>query len=362
MKLVTVVGARPQFIKASAVSRAIREQAGRMHEVLLHTGQHYDANMSEVFFTELDIPPPHYNLAVGSGSHGQQTGRMLAGIEEVLIRERPDWLLVYGDTNSTLAGALAAKKLHIPVAHVEAGLRCHNMAIPEEINRVVTDRISDVLFCPTAVAVENLAHEGQRAGVERVGDVMFDCVRHFGTQARRSSAVLERLRLQEKQFALVTVHRGENTDEPVRLAAMFAALAELADHLTVVLPLHPRARRKISGTPLEQRLDRLVCIEPVSYFDMVRLESAARVILTDSGGVQKEAFFHGVPCVTMREETEWPETLADGWNRLVGADRERIVAEVLSVLAEEPSRAGAPPTEAYGDGFAAQKIVARLLR
>jgi UDP-GlcNAc3NAcA epimerase len=350
VKIVCVVGARPQFIKAAAVSRRLRE---RHEEVLVHTGQHYDEGMSSVFFRELDIPEPEHHLGVGSASHGEQTGAMLRQIEQVIVDERPDWVLVYGDTNSTLAGALAASKLHVPVAHVEAGLRSYNRRMPEEINRVLTDHVSTLLLCPSDVAVRNLAAEGITQGVHVVGDVMADVLADARTRADHTSDVIARLGVAPGQFALATVHRAENTDSVHRLRAILSALDALP--LPVVFPVHPRTRRALDGVgyapPPQVRL-----LEPLGYVDMVRLQSDARVVLTDSGGVQKEAYWLGVPCVTLRDETEWVETVAAGWNVLVGADHDRIVRAVREL---------APPHERpplYGAGAAAAAVVALIER
>lgn len=358
MKIVTVVGARPQFIKAAAVSRVVRaDYAGRIDEVLVHTGQHYDENMSGVFFEELDIPRPKYNLEISGGHHGVMTGRMLEGVEKVLLQEKPDWLLIYGDTNSTLAGALAAAKLHIPVAHVEAGLRSFNMRMPEEINRVLADRVSSLLFCPTETAVSNLAAEGMRTGVHKVGDVMYDVALYYRDKARQQSTVISRHGLTEGHFALATCHRAENTDDPRRLEAILAGLAALADRMPVILPLHPRTRKFVDDHKLGSYLTRLVLVEPLPFLDMVALEQAARLILTDSGGVQKEAFFYQVPCITMRDETEWVETVEAGWNCLVGADAARIGAAVDDVMR---GSAGRKSAALYGDGNATEKILAHM--
>ena len=348
MKVVSVVGARPQFIKAAAVSGALRKNHT---EVLVHTGQHYDANMSAVFFEELGIPSPDVNLGVGSGPHGEQTGAMLTGIEKVLQTERPDWVLVYGDTNSTLAGALAAAKLHIQVAHVEAGLRSYNRAMPEEVNRVVTDHLSAALFCPSQTAVDNLAAEGITRGVHLVGDVMAEALAFGAERARGRSNVLERLGLAEGKYLLATVHRAENTDDAGRLRNILRAFDTLDE--PVVFPAHPRTRSAIeaSGYPPAPHV---VVIEPVGYLDMVMLEQSARMILTDSGGIQKEAYWLGIPCVTLRDETEWVETVRAGWNILVGADCERILQGV---------RAFAPPTvrpPLYGDREVSQRVARAL--
>jgi len=442
MKIATVIGARPQFIKAAAVSRAIAEQrrneglrpisrgktgtrprphflsekkgsrpsfspgavpvfsgaSPAIEEILIHTGQHYDDGMSAVFFRELEIPEPKYNLNVGSGPHGQQTGRMLAAIEEVLLAEKPDWVLIYGDTNSTLAGALAAAKLHIPIAHVEAGLRSFNRRMPEEINRIVADQLSTLLFCPSQVAVDNLAAEGigknggktgtaphffsekkgrspsfspgagpvssPAEGIKKMGavpifsqrvvvtgDVMADALQFAATKASAQSDILARLGLQPQRYLLATVHRAENTDDPQRLADILSTFAALDE--PVVFPAHPRTRKfmheKNYLPPPHVRL-----IDPVGYFDIVALEKSARLLLTDSGGMQKEAYWFGVPCVTLRDETEWVETVASGWNVLTGADRDRIITAVRTF---KPPAAHPP---LYGDGKAAEKIVHTL--
>lgn len=329
MKIVTVVGARPQFIKASAVSRELRNHAG-FRECLVHTGQHYDAAMSDVFFEQLAMPQPDYNLAVGSGTHGMQTARMLSQIEEILIKERPQCCLVYGDTNSTLAGALAAAKLSIPVAHVEAGLRSFNRTMPEEVNRVVTDHLSDICFCPSEIAVRHLAKEGIIRNVHLVGDVMFDAFEHNLRVAERTSDILDRLGLQRGGFMLATVHRAENTDRPENLASILKALMQLAKSgVRVVLPLHPRTKSRLHDSPDLGHKD-LMVIDPVDYLDMLTLERHSAVILTDSGGVQKEAYWSRVPCVTLRRETEWTETVSAGWNVLVGPDTKHIVEAALS--------------------------------
>ncbi len=350
MNLLTIVGARPQFVKAAPVSQVLRP---RHREVLVHTGQHYDAGMSDVFFAELGIPEPDVNLGVGSGSHGQQTGRMLMAIEEVLLAERPDWVLVYGDTNSTLAAALAAVKLGVPVAHVEAGLRSFNRAMPEEHNRVLTDHCADLLFCPTQTAVNLLAAEGVTAGVHLVGDVMVDALRQHAALARQRSDVLDRLGLAPQSYLLATVHRPYNTDLPDNLRSILAAFDDIYRQTgrPVVLPLHPRTRRQMDAlglaAPAGVRL-----IEPVGYLDMLALEQAAALILTDSGGVQKEAYTFAVPCVTLRPETEWVETVQAGWNMIVGADRDAIVQ-----AATQRAWPAGPPPPVFGDGHAAERIV-----
>lgn len=349
MKIVSIVGARPQFIKAAAVSRKLRE---RHTEILIHTGQHYDTNMSDIFFDELGIPAPDINLGIGSGSHGAQTGQTLAKIETVLLKQQPDWLLVYGDTNSTLAGALAAAKLHIPVAHVEAGLRSFNHRMPEEINRVLADHISDLLFCPSQTAVNNLATEGITQGVHLVGDVMFDALMYAVERAKTRASILNTLGLQSKRYLLATVHRAENTDDEACLRGIFEAFETIEE--TIVLPLHPRTEKMLRKFNLIPKAENLKLIEPIGYPDMAMLAQNARLILTDSGGLQKEAYWLGVPCVTLRNETEWVETVQVGWNVIVGANRERIVE-----VAREFSPPDAHPS-LYGDESAVVEISARL--
>jgi len=359
MKVLTVVGARPQFIKAAPVSKVLRSRSG-MQEVLLHTGQHYDAGMSDVFFEELGILAPDYHLGIGGGTHGQNTGRMIEAIEGVLLKERPDWVLVYGDTDSTLAGALAAVKLHIPVAHVEAGLRSFNRRMPEEINRVLTDHAADLLLAPTPQAVENLLKEGlPKRRVRWVGDVMYDAALHFGQRADQVSTVLERLELKRKGYILATVHRAENTDNPTRLRAIFEGLAEVATEFPVVFPLHPRTRKALERLGwLDYFRKHLRLIEPVGYLDMVALEQNARLIATDSGGVQKEAYFFSVPCITLRNETEWVELVEAGWNLVIPpSDPNTIAKAILERLDIQGKR-----VDAYGDGRAAERVVAELLK
>jgi UDP-GlcNAc3NAcA epimerase len=349
IKVASIVGARPQFIKAAPLSRALRAEAD---EVLIHTGQHYDDNMSRTFFDELEIPRPDHHLDVGSGPHGLQTGLMMERIEKILLDEKPDLVLVYGDTNSTLAGALDAAKLLIPLAHVEAGLRSFNRAMPEEINRVAADHCSDLLFCPTRTAMENLAREGVVRGVHLTGDVMFDAALHFAGFADARSDVIERLSLRKGEYLLCTVHRAENTDDRSRLAGIVRALAECGR--TVVFPLHPRTRKMLAEHGLDRALGGIPSvrlIDPVGYLDMIRLERNASAILTDSGGIQKEAYFYRVPCVTLRKETEWVETVQDGWNRLAGSDPEAILNAVRNFNPPPASRVS------FGDGRAAEKIV-----
>ena len=353
MRILTIVGARPQFIKAAMVSREIQArnrdgETSRIDEVIIHTGQHYDSNMSDVFFKELGIPEPAANLQAGTGTHGEMTGLMLVGLEREMLHREPDLVLVYGDTNSTLAGALAAAKLHIPVAHVEAGLRSFNKRMPEEVNRILTDHLAAQLFCPTQTSIANLAREGITEQVHRVGDVMYDAALLFGKLAVSTSGILDRLGLVRKPFALATVHRSENTDDPARLSEILAGLQAL--DLTVVLPVHPRTKSRLPPGLLAGGSSNLLLTDPLSYLDMVMLEKHASVILTDSGGVQKEAYFHGVPCITLRDETEWVETIEAGWNQLAGADRHRIPACM--------ARTGkGQPIPDYGDGHSASLIV-----
>jgi UDP-GlcNAc3NAcA epimerase len=346
MKVISIVGARPQFIKAAAVSRKLRDQH---HEILVHTGQHYDYEMSGIFFDGLDLPAPDVFLGVGSGSHGTQTGAMLKGIEDVLLAEHPDSVLVYGDTNSTLAGALAAAKLSIPIAHVEAGLRSFKRSMPEEINRVTADHLSDLLFCPSETAVKNLAAEGICESVFIVGDVMLDILLWAQRRVKAGTpSVLEHLALTKQSYLLATVHRSENTDNGSRCSAILQTLNRLDE--PVIFPVHPRTRKLISAMGFCPGPN-LHLIEPLGYLDMVALLSFARLALTDSGGLQKEAYWLGVPCITLREETEWVETVEMGWNKLVGSDSTTIVNAV---------RTFCPPVTRpmlYGDGYAAEKCV-----
>jgi UDP-GlcNAc3NAcA epimerase len=359
MKIVSVVGARPQFVKAAVVSRAL-QAFPEIKRITIHTGQHYQDNMSAIFFEEMEIPEPSFNLGIGSGTHGSQTGRMLESIEKVLSEERPDWVIVYGDTNSTLAGALGAAKLHIPVAHVEAGLRSRNRQMPEEINRVLTDHISELLFAPTKLAVENLQHEGIREGsIRLVGDVMYDAAMFYAVRAGIRSKVLHRLNLEPKGYLLATVHRAENTDSPERLKSIFSALSQVGIGIPIICPIHPRTREallKEQGIADAARGIRF--IDPVGYLDMIMLERNARLIATDSGGVQKEAFFFSVPCVTLRSETEWQESIDLGWNRLASpAGSEPIATIILTALSELPVEKHNP----YGNGRAAERIVQDLI-
>lgn len=359
MNIITVIGARPQFIKAAAISATLAER-GTLSERLLHTGQHFDDDMSDVFFRELGIPKPAWNLGLGGGMHGAMTGAQLAGIERILLDERPDAVLLYGDTNSTLAGALAAAKLQIPVAHVEAGLRSFNRAMPEEINRVLTDHVSDWLFTPTEVAAVHLRHEGiDEAQIVPVGDVMFDIALRHGARVGAAGGALGRLGLSPGSYALATVHRAENTNDPARLEVIVAALIRLAERLPVVWPLHPRTRAVLAAAGRRDELaQRLRLTDPVGYLDMVQLERHAALIATDSGGVQKEAFFHRVPCVTLRDETEWVELVDAGWNRLAPPTDADVVAAALTGAIGSHGDDVSP----YGRGDAAERIVERLAR
>jgi UDP-GlcNAc3NAcA epimerase len=423
MKIVTIVGARPQFVKAGAVCRAAqalrrRGPSGRIQEIWVHTGQHYDYLMDRVFFEELRLPKPHYHLGVGSGSHGKQTGAMLEGIEAVLKKEKPQGAVVYGDTNSTLAGALAAAKLHIPVAHVEAGLRSYQHTMPEEINRLLTDHISTFLFCPTAQAVSNLSKEGIESGkgkvVMKVGDVMYDSILYYSELAEKKSTILKDLGLISNaecgvrnaecdvgsaeggmrsaesevkskkwkrrttpnsehydsfsgipqsgiripNYYLATLHRAENTDNPDRLGSILTALCEIGKEMPIILPLHPRTKKMIGSYGIRPEGKGIKLIDPLPYLDMIALSKRARLILTDSGGVQKEAYWLKVPCITLREETEWVETVKTGWNVLVGSDVKRIVEAVHYWKSKKPPRTGGG---LFGDGKASEKIVKILM-
>jgi UDP-GlcNAc3NAcA epimerase len=338
MKIATIIGARPQFVKAGPVSAALKREG--LDEILIHTGQHFDREMSDVFFADLGLRPPKHHLGIHGGTHGEMTGRMLGEIEHVLLAEKPDLVLVYGDTNSTMAGALAAAKLHIPVAHVEAGLRSFNRRMPEEINRVVTDHVSALLFCPTRTAVDQLAREGITSGVHHVGDVMYDAVLLYRVAAARSD-VLPRLRLTSGKYTVATIHRAENTDSSERLAA-FLNLLRKEPAQPVIFPLHPRTRQAAARFGLD--FDGLLAIEPLGYLNMLALVDHCAAVYTDSGGLQKEAYFLGKPCVTLREETEWTETISHGWNRLW----------------TQPYSAARRPIDDFGDGHAADAM-ARIL-
>jgi UDP-GlcNAc3NAcA epimerase len=356
-KIVTVLGARPQFIKASVVSHVIRH-SDQINEVLVHTGQHFDANMSDVFFNQLDLQKPDYFLDIHGVGHGAMTGRMLEHVENVLLTEKPDAVLVYGDTNSTLAGALAAAKLHIPVAHVEAGLRSFNMAMPEEVNRILTDRISRFLFTPTQTATQHLLSEGlDTKNIFEVGDVMYDVALHHGKRVDAAGGKLRELGLAPGSYALATVHRAENTDHPSRLKAIVEGLEAVARELPVVWPIHPRTRGVLKSTGLLNTLSpQLHLLEPIGYLDMVQLEKYAAVIATDSGGVQKEAFFYQVPCVTLRDETEWVELVDAGWNRLAPPKDASSLNKAIHAALGTRGRDVAP----YGNGNASKTIVKKL--
>ena len=363
MKIVTIIGARPQFIKAAVVSRAISvhneiDGNSRIEEFILHTGQHYDENMNDVFFKELNIKKPDWQLHCGGlASSTKMLAEMLIGIEKALLECMPDYVLVYGDTTSTLAGALAASQMHIPVVHIEAGLRSFNKQMPEEINRILTDHIATMLFCPTYKAVENLAKERITEGIFHTGDVMYDAALSFGKIAEEKSGILSTLGLEPKKFRLCTVHRAENTNDPERLTQIFLALIEIATpDCPVIFPLHPRTKIYIKNYKLNATIasnDALRMIDPIDYLDMVMLEKNAETIITDSGGVQKEAYFHRTPCVTLREETEWTETVDAGWNQIAGFKTEKII-ECLSRKTEKSE------IKEYGDGHAAEKIIKAL--
>lgn len=359
MKVVTVVGARPQFVKAAVVTRALRAN-DNVTEILVHTGQHYDPMMTDIFFDELRIPRPNVNLGIGSGGHGVQTGRMLEKLDPVLEAEAPDWVLVYGDTNSTLAGALAAAKQNMPVAHVEAGLRSFNRSMPEEINRLLADQISSILFTPTAQAVANLRREGmEEARIRPIGDVMYDAALFYAKEVQDRKPAGDYGR-----FALATVHRAENTDDLDRLRNIMDALSELAGSMTVVLPLHPRTRKRLEDLNLLERYGAdITFLEPLGYLDMIALEREAALILTDSGGVQKEAYFFQTPCVTLRDETEWTELVDLGWNRLAPPASPKAIKEAIAdALVLEPKKIAEGDAAApYGDGTAGEKIAVALL-
>ncbi len=358
MKIITILGARPQFIKASALCRAIKNGFNtQIAEIIVHTGQHYDDNMSQVFFDELQIPKPHYNLGIGGQSHNIMTGNMLIGLEPILIKEKPDYILVYGDTNSTLAGALVASKLHIPIAHVEAGLRSFNNFMPEEINRIITDRISDILFCPTEVAMQNCAHEALSDKAFNVGDIMVDVALYYQKIAQNSD-ILPKNNLTKQNYILATLHRQENTDDKQRLMAILDALQAANKNIQVVLPIHPRTKKIIHELGMNHLLNGLKILDPLPYIDMIQLQQNARIIMTDSGGIQKEAFVFQVPCITMRDQTEWRETITSGWNYLVGADGELIKKKIDFFMNNATTNDKSYP---YGRGDSAEKILNILL-
>lgn len=358
-KIVTIVGARPQFVKAAALSRKIQnDYSDKITEVIVHTGQHYDANMSDIFFTEMDIPKPDYNLDINGLSHGAMTGQMLEKIEEVLVKEQPDLVLVYGDTNSTIAGALAASKMQIKVGHVEAGLRSFNMAMPEEVNRILTDRISTVLFCPTQTAIDNLEKEGYKnidIKIVMSGDIMLDSALYYAKVSESKSSVIKDLELNGKEFILGTIHRQENTDDIERLTAIINGLNVISKTTEVVVPIHPRTRGIIDKANLTPEF---TIIDPVGYFDMIELLKNCDKVVTDSGGLQKEAFFFKKPCITMRDETEWVELIEAGVNVLVGANEDAIIEAVSSPTSEN---AGFDKL-LYGNGDCAGMICEELLK
>ncbi|MDO9374449.1 MAG: UDP-N-acetylglucosamine 2-epimerase (non-hydrolyzing) [Ferruginibacter sp.] len=356
MKLLTIVGARPQFVKAAALSREIRQHPG-LTEIIVHTGQHFDSNMSEIFFDEMEIPKPNYNLNINGLSHGAMTGQMLEGIEKIITNDKPDTVLVYGDTNSTIAGALAAKKLHVKVAHVEAGLRSFNMQMPEEINRILTDRISDWLFCPTDTSMANLKNEGFDNFSSRkikTGDVMEDAALYYAQKAAQKSTLLEQMKLRNQPFILATIHRAENTDDKQNLEALISALNEISQHTQVIVPLHPRTKKIIEQQQLEPKF---TIIDPVGYFDMIMLLQTCSLVITDSGGLQKEAFFFGKFCITTRDQTEWVELVQNGYNVIVGTNKQLIIQKTNEFLNMK-----FPETmNLYGNGNACKNICQALL-
>jgi len=375
MKVLTIIGARPQIIKAAALSRAIRtDYSDRIQEVILHTGQHYDTNMSQVFFDEMEIPEADYNLNVGSGTHARQTAAMIEGIEEVIEKERPDWLILYGDTNSTLAGAIASAKLGVPVAHIEAGLRSFNKSMPEEINRITCDHCSTLLFSPTGAGVHNHANEGfnisarppysiDRPGVFHCGDVMYDNALHFSGVAEERSKILEQLEVQKGDYILATIHRDGNTDIPERLESIFKAIIKISHEEMLVLPLHPRTKKMIEKHPgnLVERMQEsgnILLIPPVSFLDMIMLEKHASLIMTDSGGVQKESYFYHKPCLILRPETEWVEIVENGGAKICDADENKIMEAYRYYKANPPVSF----PSLYGDGRAAWFICEKLLQ
>ena len=353
-KIITIFGARPQFIKSALVSKELRKIKG-VREILIHTGQHFDFNMSEIFFKELGLKKPKYYLEINNLSHGAMTGKMLQEIETILIKEKPNLVLVYGDTNSTLAGALAAAKLNVPVAHIESGLRSNNYQMPEEINRVLTDKISKFLFCPTDTAVNNLISEGlDKNGIKIIksGDVMYDSIKHFSKISSKKSDIIKRLKL--KKFALCTIHRPENTDFANNLRSIFNSFETLANKIEIVIPIHPRTRKRLKKSNIQ--IKNITVIESVGYFDMLELLKSTKIVLTDSGGLQKEAFFFQKPCVTLREETEWVELVENGFNYLAGNKKDKILRGYEIMINKKISKANF-----YGDGHSAKKIVNELI-
>ncbi len=357
MKIITIIGARPQFIKAAVVSRAMRLRSDEIRELIVHTGQHFDSNMSGIFFEELDIPKPDFQLGVGGGSHGQNTGRMLEKIEEVVLQEKPDYVLVYGDTDSTLAGTLAAVKLHIPVAHVEAGLRSFNRKMPEEINRILTDHASDVLFTPTSTAVKNLSNEGiESSKIKQVGDVMYDAALYYGTKTDQNNSLLKDLRIESKKYALLTLHRAENVDDEERMSSILKGLDNYKN--PIIWPLHPRTKKMLESFRIVIP-ENIKIVEPIGYLDMILLEKNAALIATDSGGVQKEAYFHKVPCITMRDQTEWVELVEQGANIITGANTNAISTALEKASNVDPAIFDAP---LYGNGTTGLEIVDTLIK
>ena len=352
LRIITVIGARPQFIKAATLSRVFARYPEKIKEIIIHTGQHFDQNMSEIFFKEMEIPIPDYNLNINGLSHGAMTGQMLEGIEKIVAAEKPDWLLVYGDTNSTLAGALAAKKLHVRVVHVEAGLRSFNNDMPEEINRILTDRISDILFCPTETAVKNLIKEGYsniKTKIILSGDVMQDAALYYKNKSESASKVLAENGLKSGEFVLTTIHRAENTDQESRLREIVSSLNEISNVIPVIVPLHPRTNRILKDLEIEPEFK---VINPVGYFDMLQLISHSRLILTDSGGLQKEAYFFNKYCITLRDETEWVELVENGYNEITGASGPRILNAFNNAVEKEFLKG----IDLYGGGNAAEII------
>lgn len=350
MKIITIIGARPQFVKAAVVSREIAKHKD-LKEVIVHTGQHFDKNMSDIFFEEMEIPKPDYHLDINSLSHGAMTGRMIEKIEEILLKEKPDYLMVYGDTNSTLAGALAAKKMHVKVIHIEAGLRSFNMKMPEEVNRILTDRISDILFCPTDTAIENLKKEGYdhiNCTIIKSGDVMYDAAMYYAQQSAEKSKVIEQLNLSD--FILCTIHRAENTDDLNNLKSIVTALNKINKECQVIVPLHPRTKSIITKNNIQTHF---TIIDPVGYFDMIELLKHCKLVITDSGGLQKEAFFFKKFCITIREQTEWVELVKNGFNFIAGTDTERI----YSIYKETVNKTGDFSIPLYGKADAASLIV-----
>jgi len=361
MKIITILGARPQFIKAAVVSRELKKRNEKFEEIIIHTGQHYDKNMSEVFFNQMDIPKPKYNLQIAGLSHGAMTGRMVEGIEKIILKENPGVILLYGDTNSTLAGAIAAVKIGVPIAHIEAGLRSGNLEMPEEINRVITDRVSNILFCPSENAVENLTKESfpnilknkNLQKIVNVGDVMCDAIKYYEVLAKESIDIKKIIGDVNKSYILCTIHRQENTDNLENMKEIFNALNEIADEIDVVIPMHPRLKLKIEIMGIN--IEKLNIINPQPYLEMQRLQMEADLIITDSGGVQKEAFFHKIPCLTIRKETEWSETLTSGWNKLACPNKDQIIKTWKTQYLPSSEFDGV-----YGDGNAAEKIVNEL--